>query len=63
MRILEFLFRPGMKKNDSDYMDFLARLAGLKILSRFEDTGLRFLAQAELRSGRKRQKTKQNKKT
>ena len=30
-------------------MDFLARLAGLRILARFEDTGLGFLARAELR--------------
>ena len=37
------------EKDDSDYMDFSARLAGLKILARFEDTGLGFLARAELR--------------
>ena len=49
MRLLAFPFRPGMKKNDSDYMDFSARLAGLKFLARFEDTGLGFLARAELR--------------
>ena len=28
---------------------FLARLAGLRILARFEDTGLGFLARAQLR--------------
>ena len=38
-------------KNDSDYMDFSARLAGLKILARFENTGLGFSARAELRPG------------
>ena len=38
MRMLGFLFRPRMKKNNSDYMDFAARLAGLKILARFEKT-------------------------
>ena len=32
-------------------MDFSARLAGLKILARFEDTGLGFLARTELRPG------------
>jgi len=32
-------------------MDFSARLAGLKILARFENTGLGFLARAELRPG------------
>ena len=32
-------------------MDFSARLAGLKILALFEDTGLGFLARAELRPG------------
>ena len=32
-------------------MDFSARLAGLKILARFEDTRLGFLARAELRPG------------
>ena len=36
------------EKDDSDYMHFSARLAGLKILARFEDTGLGFLARAEL---------------
>ena len=41
-------FSPGWK-NDSDYMDFSARLAGLKILARFENTGLGFSARAELR--------------
>ena len=30
-------------------MDFAARLAGLKILARFEKTGLWFLARVELR--------------
>ena len=45
-------------------MDFSARLAGLKILARFEDTGLGFLAPAELRPGLncapgKRQRQKQ----
>ena len=44
-------FRRGMKKHDSDYMDFSARLAGLKILARFEDTGLGLLVRAELRPG------------
>ena len=39
-------FSPGWK-NDSDYMDFSARLAGLKILARFENTGLGFSAGAE----------------
>ena len=43
-------FSPGWK-NDSDYMDFLARLAGLKILARFENTGLGFSARSELRPG------------
>ena len=38
-------------KNDSDYMDFSARLAGLKIVARFENTGLGFSARAELRPG------------
>jgi len=47
MRMLTFLFRPGMKKYGSDYMDFSARSAGLKILARFENTGLGFLARAE----------------
>ena len=32
-------------------MDFSARLAGLKILARFENTGLGFSASAELRPG------------
>ena len=32
-------------------MDFSARLAGLKILARFENTGLGFLARVELRPG------------
>ena len=32
-------------------MDFLPRLAGLRILARSEDTGLGFLARAELRPG------------
>ena len=39
------------EKNDSDYMNFSAPLAGLKILARFEDTGLGFLARAELLPG------------
>ena len=39
------------EKNASDYMKFSAPLAGLKILARFEDTGLGFLARAELRPG------------
>ena len=38
------------EKNDSDYVDFSARLAELKILARFENTGLGFLARAELRA-------------
>ena len=33
------------------FSDFQARLAGLKILARFEYTGLGFLARAELRPG------------
>ena len=37
--------------DDSDYVDFSARLGGLKILARFENTGLGFLARAELRAG------------
>ena len=43
-------FSPGWK-NDSDsrYMNFLARLARLKILARFENTKPGFWAQAELR--------------
>ena len=46
-------FSPGWK-NDSDYRlsrlhGFSARLAGLKILARFENTGLGFSARAELR--------------
>ena len=48
--MLALLFQPGLK-NDSDYMDFSARLAGLKILARFENTGLGFPARAELRPG------------
>ena len=43
-------FSPGWK-NNSDYMDFSARLAGLKILARFENTGLGFSAQDELHPG------------
>ena len=39
------------ERNDSDYMDISARLAGLKILARFKNTGLGFLARAELRPG------------
>ena len=34
-----------------DFSDFQARLAGLKILARFEHTGLGFSARAELRPG------------
>ena len=49
--MLAFVFRPRIKKNDSDYMDFSAPLAGLKILARFESTGLGFLARTELRPG------------
>ena len=37
---LPFSARDG--KSDSDYMDFSARLARLKILARFENTGLGF---------------------
>ena len=33
------------------FSDFLARLAGLKILARFAETGLGFSAWAELRPG------------
>ena len=33
------------------FSDFLARLPGLKILARFEQTGLGFSARAELRPG------------
>ena len=33
------------------FSDFQARLAGLKILARFEDAGLGFSARAELHSG------------
>ena len=40
-------FSARAEKNDSDYMDFSARLAGLKILARFENTGLGFSARAE----------------
>ena len=43
-------FIPGWK-NDDDYMVFSARLAGLKILAPFENTGLGFSAWAELRPG------------
>ena len=43
-------FSPGWK-NDSDYMDFSSRLAGLKILAPFENTGLGFLALAGMRPG------------
>ena len=35
------------------FSDFQARLVGLKILARFEDTGLGFSARAELRPGLK----------
>ena len=34
-------------KNDNDYMNFSASLAGQKIVARFENTGLGFLALAE----------------
>ena len=44
--MLALLFQPGLKKH-SDYMNFSARLAGLEILARFENTGLGFLARAE----------------
>ena len=40
------------EQSNSDYMDFSACLAGLKMLARFEDTGLGFLARDELRPGR-----------
>ena len=54
MRMLTFLFRPGLKFR-FDYMrlfsDFQARFAGLKILARFVHTGLGFSARAELRPG------------
>ena len=43
-------FRQGWK-NDSDYMDFSARLARLEILARFENTGLGFLARAGMHPG------------
>ena len=48
--MLALLFQPGLTKY-SNYMDFSARLAGLEILARFENTGLGFLARAELRCG------------
>ena len=35
------------EENDSDYMDFSALLAGMKILSRLENTGLGFLAKQQ----------------
>ena len=38
------------EKKYSDYVNFSARLAELKILARFENTGLGFLARAELRA-------------
>ena len=44
---IPFSARDG--KNDSNYMDFLAHLARLKIQARLENTGLGFLARAELR--------------
>ena len=43
-------FSPGWK-NHGDYMDFSARLAGLKILARYSQTGLGFSARAELHPG------------
>ena len=44
-------FSPGWK-NDSDYyMNFSARLAGVKILARYSQTGLGFSARVELRPG------------
>ena len=51
MRMLAFLFWPGMKKMIAITWFFSARLAGLNIRSRFENTGLGFLARAELRPG------------
>ena len=42
MRMLAFLFRPGLKKNDSNDMDFWARLTSLKILARFQKPGQDF---------------------
>ena len=36
-------FSARTEKNDSEYMDFSARLAGLEIQARFENTGLGFL--------------------
>ena len=44
-------FSARNEKHDSDYMDFSARLAGLKILAPFENTGLGFLSRAELCPG------------
>ena len=44
-------FSARAEKNDSDYMGFSARLAQLKILARFEHTGLGVSARAELRPG------------
>ena len=38
------LFSARAEKNDSDYTDFSARLAGLEILAWFEDTWLGFSA-------------------
>ena len=35
------------EKHDSDYMDFSARLARLKVLSHLENTGLGFLAKQQ----------------
>ena len=35
-------FSARTEKNDSEYMDFSARLAGLEIQARFENTGLGF---------------------
>ena len=48
--MLALLFQPGLKKY-SNYMDFSALLAGLENVARFENTGLGFLARAELRRG------------
>ena len=47
----EMCIRDRDEKGDSDYTDFSTCLAGLKILARFENTWLGFLARAELRPG------------
>ena len=39
--MLALLFQPGLK-NDSEYLDFSARLAGLEVLAQFENTVLGF---------------------